>query len=305
MSVRAHKARDQVQITKVAISPSKRPKRRPRSEKWARVVNSPPKTTPGRKSQKPIPFPAPIEMDENQFPPHDPYAAGVEGTSPYRDPFVRDLPEVTDADRALIADYKIRVKGGKVTDEAYWKSVGFKAVGDPDAISEKKKKDYGFGVPKWSPLYTGKQSPAKSPAKPSSAQKTAQKVLGVPDNLKAKSVNPKPGELSAQQKMNYGFGIPRWSPYAPTGYRVSKGSESHEYGSYTKHDYLIKLAAYLRELAIQSGEDLKMQLDPSFKSLKEAEEKAKREKENAEAMERLSREASREASAENSGAEEA
>ena len=41
--------------------------------------------------------------------------------------------------------------------------------------------------------------------------------------------------------------------------------------------------------------------DPSFKSLKEAEEKAKREKENAEAMERLSREAS----AENSGAEEA
>ena len=39
--------------------------------------------------------------------------------------------------------------------------------------------------------------------------------------------------------------------------------------------------------------------------MKEAEEKAKREKENAEAMERLSREASREASAENSGAEEA
>ena len=53
------------------------------------------------------------------------------------------------------------------------------------------------------------------------------------------------------------------STQAPTGYRVSKGSESHEYGSYTKHDYLIKLAAYLRELAIQSGEDLKMQLDPS------------------------------------------
>ena len=200
----------------------------------------------------------------------------------------------------MIADYKIRVKGGKVTDEAYWKSVGFKAVGDPDAISEKKKKDYGFGVPKWSPLYTGKQKPPGTPVAASPQQKTAQKVLGVPDNLKAKSVNPKPGELSAQQKMNYGFGIPRWSPYAPTGYRVSKGSESHEYGSYTKHDYLIKLAAYLRELAIQSGEDLKMQLDPSFKSLKEAEEKAKREKENAEAMERLSREAS----AENSGAEE-
>jgi hypothetical protein len=156
-------------------------------------------------------------------------------------------------------------------------------------------------VPKWSPLYTGKQKPPGTPVAASPQQKTAQKVLGVPDNLKAKSVNPKPGELSAQQKMNYGFGIPRWSPYAPTGYRVSKGSESHEYGSYTKHDYLIKLAAYLRELAIQSGEDLKMQLDPSFKSLKEAEEKAKREKENAEAMERLSREAS----AENSGAEEA
>ena len=173
------------------------------------------------------------------------------------------------------------------------------------AISEKKKKDYGFGVPKWSPLYTGKQKPPGTPVAASPQQKTAQKVLGVPDNLKAKSVNPKPGELSAQQKMNYGFGIPRWSPYAPTGYRVSKGSESHEYGSYTKHDYLIKLAAYLRELAIQSGEDLKMQLDPSFKSLKEAEEKAKREKENAEAMERLSREASREASAENPGAEEA
>ena len=88
----------------------------------------------------------------------------------------------------------------------------------------------------------------------------------MPDNLKAKSVNPKPGELSAQQKMNYGFGIPRWSPYAPTGYRVSKGSESHEYGSYTKHDYLIKLAAYLRELAIQSGEDLKMQSRAVWKS---------------------------------------
>ena len=88
----------------------------------------------------------------------------------------------------------------------------------------------------------------------------------MPDNLKAKSVNPKPGELSAQQKMNYGFGIPRWSPYAPTGYRVSKGSESHEYGSYTKHDYLIKLAAYLRELAIQSGEDLKMQPAPVHES---------------------------------------
>ena len=118
------------------------------------------------------------------------------------------------------------------------------------------------GVPKWSPLYTGKQKPPGTPVAASPQQKTAQKVLGVPDNLKAKSVNPKPGELSAQQKMNYGFGIPRWSPYAPTGYRVSKGSESHEYGSYTKQDYLIKLAAYLRELAIQSGEDLKMQPAP-------------------------------------------
>ena len=83
-------------------------------------------------------------MDENQFPPHDPYAAGLEGKSPY-DPFVRDLPEVTDADRALIADYKIRVKGGKVTTKPT-EDVGFKAVGDPDAISEKKKKGYGFAT---------------------------------------------------------------------------------------------------------------------------------------------------------------
>ena len=202
MSVRAHKARDQVQITKVAISPSKRPKRRPRSEKWARVVNSPPKTTPGRKSQKPIPFPAPIEMDENQFPPHDPYAAGLEGKSPYRDPFVRDLPEVTDADRALIADYKIRVKGGKVTDEAYWKSVGFKAVGDPDAISEKKKKDYGFGAPKWSPYYRSSQTKEQIDK---IAAAPVESALGDQEWWEQFGFK---GAVSEEKKRDYGNGVP-------------------------------------------------------------------------------------------------
>lgn len=266
MSVRRHTPRDQVQITKVAISPERR-RRRSRTastEKWARVVQpQSPKTIPGRKSQKPVPFEAPLHFPTDQFPPTDPYAAGLEGKSWYRDPFVRDLPNVTDKDREMIEEYKRRVVAGKVTDEAFWKSVGFKAVGDPSKISAKKKKDYGFGIPKWSPLYT-QNVPGQE--RVVSARTTAAKVLNkAPQRMKSL----KPSCLN-------NTGIPRWSPYQNTGIRISQGTEMGQYGEYVKHDYLVKLSDYLRALAIKSGEDLKMQLDPSFKSLKEAEEKARR-----------------------------
>ena len=82
--------------------------------------------------------------------PNDPYAH-VDKKDPFRDPFLRDLPDVTAADRDLIKTYQARQKAGLCTDESYWKEQGFKAAGDPTKISEKKKKDYGFGAPKWSP----------------------------------------------------------------------------------------------------------------------------------------------------------
>jgi len=68
---------------------------------------------------------------------------------------------------------------------------------------------------------------------------------------------------------DYGYGIPRWSPYAPTGYRVSKGTGNQDYGEYTKHDYLKRLSDLLAEHGRKSGADLKMLLDPSMKSLME------------------------------------
>ena len=75
--------------------------------------------------------------------------------------------------------------------------------------------------------------------------------------------------LNAQKMRDYGYGIPRWSPYAPTGYRVSKGTGNQDYGEYTKHDYLKRLSDLLAEHGRKSGADLKMLLDPSMKSLME------------------------------------
>ena len=73
----------------------------------------------------------------------------------------------------------------------------------------------------------------------------------------ASAVDLKP-QLNAQKMRDYGYGIPRWSPYAPTGYRVSKGTGNQDYGEYTKHDYLKRLSDLLAEHGRKSGADLKM-----------------------------------------------
>ena len=125
--------------------PAKRPPRPQRAQ-----------SAPSRRDPKPKAFQAPLNFPEKK-PPADPYNE-VDKKDPYRDPFVRDLPNVTWKDKQLIEEYKKRRDAGLVTDEAYWQEQGFKAVGDPSKISEKKKKDYGFGAPKWSPYYRSNQT---------------------------------------------------------------------------------------------------------------------------------------------------
>jgi hypothetical protein len=116
-------------------------------------------------------------------------------------------PEITTADRALITAYQARQRAGKCQDEGFWKQQGFRAAGDPDALTAEKKKDYGYGAPKWSPYYR-QLEPDKVRSK--EAQERSTKALG--DQAWWEQYGFK-GSMSEEKKRDYGNGVPGWSPY--------------------------------------------------------------------------------------------
>ncbi|KAH8064320.1 beta-lactamase [Aureococcus anophagefferens] len=100
-----------------------------------------------------------------------------------------------------------RQRAGKCQDEGFWKQQGFRAAGDPDALTAEKKKDYGYGAPKWSPYYR-QLEPDKVRSK--EAQERSTKALG--DQAWWEQYGFK-GSMSEEKKRDYGNGVPGWSPY--------------------------------------------------------------------------------------------
>ena len=74
-----------------------------------------------------------------------------------RTPIETRLSGTAQCDRKDRRSRRAEAETRTATDEAYWQEQG-RAVGDPSKISEKKKKDYGFGAPKWSPYYRSSQT---------------------------------------------------------------------------------------------------------------------------------------------------
>ena len=184
------------------VPPNIRPGQRFKVRKSECSINGNAPKRPPRpvKDVKPKAFPAPLLQGETK-PPAD-LNAHVDKKDPFRDPFVRDLPNVTWEDKALIEQYKKRRDAGLVVDGAYWKDNGFKAVGDPLTISEKKKKANGYGAPKWSTYYR----PKKAPEGPPSPQKLGDREWWASYGFK--------GAVSEEKKRDYGNGVPNWSPYS-------------------------------------------------------------------------------------------
>lgn len=114
-------------------------------------------------------------------------------------------PEITAADRVLIDRYKARQRAGMCQDEGFWKQQGFRAAGDPDALTAAKKKDYGFGAPKWSPYYRQSDKVMSQAAKERGAKALGDQAWWEQYGFK--------GAISEDKKRDYGNGVPGWSPY--------------------------------------------------------------------------------------------
>ena len=85
-------------------------------------------------------------------------------------------------------------------DEEWWALWGFKGT-----LSDQKKKDYGNGVPTWSPYH-------KSTA--AAAEPVPKAPVGLPaDAFWFKQFGFKCQKLSEDKRRDYGDGIPMWSPY--------------------------------------------------------------------------------------------
>ena len=85
-------------------------------------------------------------------------------------------------------------------DQAWWEQWGFKG-----AMSEEKKRDYGNGVPKWSPYHRANDLKDGE-------------VPGDRTNLPADAFwfqqwGFRTGEISEEKRRDYGYGVPMWSPY--------------------------------------------------------------------------------------------
>ena len=61
---------------------------------------------------------------------------------------------ITEREYIMVQEYKRRRDNGEVSDEAYWKQFGFKFSGGQTEISAEAMRDYGYGIPKWSPYFT-------------------------------------------------------------------------------------------------------------------------------------------------------
>ena len=85
-------------------------------------------------------------------------------------------------------------------DQAWWEQYGFKG-----AISEDKKRDYGNGVPKWSPYHRMDEKDIDLP--PS----------GLPaDAFWFQQWGFRTASLSEEAQKCQGYGVPMWSPYFKT-----------------------------------------------------------------------------------------
>lgn len=85
-------------------------------------------------------------------------------------------------------------------DQAWWAQYGFKG-----SISEQKKRDYGCGIPAWSPYYRSKE--------PGTDENDEPPVNLPPDAFWFKQWGFRTGVVSEEKKRNHGFGVPKWSPY--------------------------------------------------------------------------------------------
>lgn len=85
-------------------------------------------------------------------------------------------------------------------DQAWWATYGFKG-----SISEQKKRDYGCGIPAWSPYYRSKDLGTDENDKPP--------INIAPDAFWFKQWGFRTGIVSEEKKRDHGFGVPKWSPY--------------------------------------------------------------------------------------------
>ena len=63
---------------------------------------------------------------------------------------------ITEREYMMVQEYKRRRDNGEVSDEAYWKQFGFKFSGGQTEISAEAMRDYGYGIPNWSPYNNSK-----------------------------------------------------------------------------------------------------------------------------------------------------
>ena len=98
----------------------------------------------------------------------------------------------------------------------FWKRQGFRAAGDPDTLTAQKKKDYGYGAPKWSPYYRRSDKVMSQEAKERSAKALGDQAWWEQYGFK--------GAISEDKKRDYGNGVPRWSPRVPPASFFSAGS---------------------------------------------------------------------------------
>lgn len=107
-------------------------------------------------------------------------------------------------------------KKTNANDEDWWHSFGFKASGGGE-VSEQKKKDYGFGIPAWSPYFHVDEAKAAARRAAGGVQDGERLVEADFEywnqmGFKAAST----GEVSEEKKRDYGCGIPKWSMYVMT-----------------------------------------------------------------------------------------
>ena len=119
---------------------------------------------------------------------------------------------ITKTEMAMVNEYRQRVRNGLVGDENYWRQFGFKIAGGQTAMSEEKARDYGFGIPKWSPYYHGAQLSGDTRAQEAAAART-NGVGGKPGDQGWWQQWGFKGSLSEEKRRDYGDGVPMWSMY--------------------------------------------------------------------------------------------
>ena len=117
---------------------------------------------------------------------------------------------ITEREYMMVQEYKRRRDNGEVSDEAYWKQFGFKFSGGQTEISAEAMRDYGYGIPKWSPYFTQDVGDIAALAAARDARGAGAGTLGDASWWEQYGFK---GTISEEKKRDYGNGIPKWSPY--------------------------------------------------------------------------------------------